>query len=590
MKISAPPRERLFGALFIAAAIVYLIPFVSRGWIAHDEGMLGQSAERVLQGALPHVDYEETYTGGLSWLYAAVFRVAGIDLVNVRWTLFIGAIAAICLIYAITRRYLRPANAAIATWIAVLWSFPNYFAGLPSWWLLICALVSLWALLRHSETEKWRYLASAGLAAGIAITIKQTGLYLLAAVVLSALYSGRRHAELARTALWEKAARWALAAGAITSAAVILAPRVFAAEGFYLLMPVVGCALVVLVSGEREHGHQGRSPLMLVSIAVLAAAVPLAFFVIPYVSRHGLAQLVHGALLLPRQRVALINRPMLDVFTAIPLSLPLLGLAYLEFRSRNRRRSVALMLATWFAALILPIYALWSLKGYQIVWQFARAAAALLPAVVACQLLSGRVQDRRKSSALFAAASILAWISINQFPYAGPVYFCYTAPLAVITAIASFDSETTIRRGALRPWTLLLLMFALLSANRVYLGWLGVPAGPPEEEVFSWSRAPERSDARLELGRAHLNVGADDARVYGRLVSSIRAHLNGGQLVAGPDCPEVYFLAGLMNPSGRLYDTFSNRANDDPGPWLTTTTWAFNHGPGSSFERLENVS
>jgi hypothetical protein len=273
---------------------------------------------------------------------------------------------------------------------------------------------------------------------------------------------------------------------------------------------------------------------------------------------------------------------MLDVFTAIPLSLPLLGLAYLEFRSRGRQRSVALTLATWLAALVLPIYALWSVKGYQIVWQFARAAAALLPVVVACQLVSGRVQDRRKSRALFAAASILAWISINQFPYAGPVYFCYTAPLAVITAIAALDAEATIRRGTLRPWTLLVLMFALLNANRVYLGWLGVPAGPPEEEVFSWSRAPERSDARMGLARAHLNVGADDASVYGRLVSSIRAHLNGGQLVAGPDCPEVYFLAGLMNPSGRLYDTFTNRANDDPGPWLKAQVVVVNHVVGPS--------
>ena len=34
----------------------YLLPFVDRGWIAHDDGMLGQMAERVLAGEIPHRD------------------------------------------------------------------------------------------------------------------------------------------------------------------------------------------------------------------------------------------------------------------------------------------------------------------------------------------------------------------------------------------------------------------------------------------------------------------------------------------------------------------------------------------------------
>jgi hypothetical protein len=582
MKAAASTRERVLGAVMIVAAIAYLIPSVPRGWIPHDEGMLGQSAERVLHGDLPHVDYEEMYTGGLSWLYAAVFRVAGVDLVNVRWALFIGASLAICLIYAITRRYLRPASAALATWVALLWSFPNYFAGLPSWWLLICALFSLWALIRYAETERWWYIAGAGLAAGLAIAVKQTGLYLLVAVTLSLLYGGRREGASPQTTTWEKMARWALTVSAITFAGLILAPRAFAAEGLYLLAPVVACASALILSVEREHRGGGRSPLLLTSIALLAAALPLACLVMPYVIRQGLWDLAHGALLLPRKRIALVSRPMLDVFTAVPLSLPLLGLAYLEFRSRDRQRSVALTLATWAAAIALPIYALWSIKSYQLVWQFARAAAALLPVAVACQLVRGSVRDPLKRTLLFASASILAWISLNQFPYAGPVYFCYTAPLAVITAIALIDGQAAIRARAMRPLALLLLMFAFFGAHRTYLGWLGVSPAPPEEEVFSWSRTPERADTQLELPRAHLNVSAEDADVYGRLVSSIRAHLDGGQLVAGPDCPEVYFLAGLKNPSGRLYDTFTNRANDDADSWLKAQVIVVNHVVGPS--------
>src|SRR4051812_31709263 len=43
---------------------------LTRGWIPHDDGALAQSAERVLQGQLPHRDFDELYTGGLTFLNA----------------------------------------------------------------------------------------------------------------------------------------------------------------------------------------------------------------------------------------------------------------------------------------------------------------------------------------------------------------------------------------------------------------------------------------------------------------------------------------------------------------------------------------
>src|SRR5262249_23686712 len=156
--VPASRAHRTLGALMLVAALAYMIPFVPRGWIPHDEGMLGQSADRVLHGGIPHIDYEEPYTGGLSWVYAGVFKIAGVDLLNVRLFLFVGASAAVWLLYVILRRYLNPIGAAFATWVALSWSFPNYFAGLPSWWLLICALACVWTVIRYAETCRWRFL------------------------------------------------------------------------------------------------------------------------------------------------------------------------------------------------------------------------------------------------------------------------------------------------------------------------------------------------------------------------------------------------------------------------------------------------
>src|SRR5690348_10746669 len=87
--------KRVVAGLLLVLGAVYLLPFVTKGWVPLDEGMIGQAAERVLIGQLPHVDYEEPYTGALSYFYAAVFKLTTIDLANLRWTVFLAALVAL---------------------------------------------------------------------------------------------------------------------------------------------------------------------------------------------------------------------------------------------------------------------------------------------------------------------------------------------------------------------------------------------------------------------------------------------------------------------------------------------------------------
>ena len=51
----APLPTRLLAVVLVLGALVYLSRFVPRGWVPHDEGLIAQSAERVLRGATPHV-------------------------------------------------------------------------------------------------------------------------------------------------------------------------------------------------------------------------------------------------------------------------------------------------------------------------------------------------------------------------------------------------------------------------------------------------------------------------------------------------------------------------------------------------------
>ena len=162
----------------------YAFPFVDRGWIAHDDGTLAQSAERVLKGELPHRDYDEAYTGGLTAFHALAFEVLGTSLRSLRYAFLLAFLAFVPLVFAIARRALSPWLAAAVTFTCVAWTVPNYFASMPSWYNLFLAALGAWALLRHIESGRLSWVFLAGIAAGLSVLVKIIGLYDVAAVLL----------------------------------------------------------------------------------------------------------------------------------------------------------------------------------------------------------------------------------------------------------------------------------------------------------------------------------------------------------------------------------------------------------------------
>src|SRR6266496_2377563 len=75
-----------------AISASYMATHLKRGWVPHDEGTLGLSAERVLNGGLPHRDFDD-YTGGLTFVHALAFREFGINSASMRIVLFVFFVA-----------------------------------------------------------------------------------------------------------------------------------------------------------------------------------------------------------------------------------------------------------------------------------------------------------------------------------------------------------------------------------------------------------------------------------------------------------------------------------------------------------------
>src|SRR3970040_2369984 len=62
----------------------------------------------------------------------------------------------------------------------------------------------------------------------------------------------------------------------------------------------------------------------------------------------------------------------------------------------------------------------------------------------------------------------------------------------------------------------------------------------------------------LALERGGIVVSREDSAAYARLIASIRRHAAGEWIYVWHDAPQLYFLSGMRNPTGTMYETFDD--------------------------------
>jgi hypothetical protein len=538
----------------------YLGLRADRGWIPHDEGLLGQTAERVLAGELPHRDFDDTYTGGLALLHAAAFRVLGVELRSLRLVLLLFCCAFIPVVYWIAARETPPLVAGLVTLVCVAWSVPNYFAGLPSWYNLFFATFGTAALLRHVETGRRRWLFVAGLCGGCAIVVKTIGLYFVAAALLYLLY--REQLLQPPRAGDDRARPGGLAAVTVpaviafvaaTSVLVSLAGGLMAVVQF-VVAPAALCG--VLAWSELRAGGRGV-PARLRELAgtvlpfAAGVALPCALFAAPYVVTGNAGALLHGVFVLPQQRFefAVFSLPPLWTLLAV---LPLALLLFVPLRARAEPTLLAIVAVLFVVAAAFG----WEEHVYATMWHSARSAVVagtLAGAAVLVAAARSATLSVERRLALFVVLASAALVNLVQFPYAFGIYLCYAAPLIVLAIVyvvaASPAASARVHVGIL----LVYLVFAVAWVNRGFIRDIGGRFTVIEQST------------RLDGTRAGLRVSAPEADLYRRLVAVIQAHSADGDFIyATPDCPQVYFLAARRNPTRTFYDFFDADYGADP--------------------------
>ena len=548
----ASAASRAVPVIALVAGAVFVALELNHGWVPLDDGTLAQSAQRVLDGELPHRDFAELYTGGLSFLNAGVFWLAGDNLFWLRVPMFLLFLAYLPCVYLIARRFASPAVATLAGLFAVAWGPPVYPAAMPSWYTLFLAVIGAYFLLRHHESGSRGWLFAAGLVGGLSLSFKITGVwYVLAVVVYLVFRAGERRAAKGRHE--DRAAPVStvvfVAAPAVAALFVgaVLAEKLGASEAVNLLLPIVGvCTLTVWESlRARRHAAGSLAPFCRsLLLFLVGVALPLAVLAAPYVLTGSLGNLYTGLFVTPRGRLESgyygTTAPAAVVFAMTVV------VVLLVIRKNTRwARSVDVVTAAVLGGLFLLSVA--TLAGYLTMWYTTTSllpVGVILGAVLLARRRPAGAAPSAGESYLFLLLALAAFMALVQFPFGAPVYFCFVAPLAVLAWLAMFR-HTSLRAAAGRVFPVALLAgivgFGFVVNHSVLYRDGTRPDGNPQTVV-------------LDRDRAWIRVSPSQRDVYVEVTALLRTHASGSYLYAGPDTPELYALTGLRNPTRSLFD------------------------------------
>jgi len=267
--------------------------------------------------------------------------------------------------------------------------------------------------------------------------------------------------------------------------------------------------------------------------------LPVGSWLVWYWSEGALSALYEGLVVLPQRRLeyaaaAFPGPAHLLISGALGAIFCFGGSIVGRSSSAGITRSNVRWLAVVSSGLLLAIGCL-SDRGRLVCFHAVRNLAPFVAgALLLAAASAGSVIARSRT---FAVCSLLVMGAQVQFPLPLDSYFLYVVPLVFLGASLLFCSASTSRDSVLRPrgmgrmLAITLCLFAFLELKSV------VPLGPV-------TGAPQSvSGIKMNLDRCGLTVERSLGEVYGRLIGEIHSRTESGEaILAGPDCPEVYFF------------------------------------------------
>jgi hypothetical protein len=555
------PFGRLVFLVVFALSALYMAHELKRGWIPSDDGVLAESAEQVLHGALPHRDYHELYTGLLSYVNAAAFRVLGTNIGSMRYVMFLFFLPWVSAFYYSASKFVSAAPAAATTLLAVVWALPNCATPMPSWYNLFFATFGLAAILRYIDVEKKRWLFNAGLCGGISFLFKMTGLYFVAAVLFFLAFREQTSEDSKPTQRSSLVLyRIFLPASVVLYEALLFAllrPQANRATYLYFWVPNLAIGATIVWYEFRSVRSRGSPFIFLFRESALFGvgfALPIVMFLSPYLWTRSLSPAAADFLIQPVQmiRAGSLKPPEHWFLEGIAVNLILIGGARLTSKKTRLALWEQILLVGMPVALLVAATLILAQRTrifYQLAWSTVWVLAPLVVVLGAGMLVRRKMMDRlepARQQRLFIAFSLASSCSLIQFPFTDTIYYCYVAPLVFLAATALLSMMERPPRFGISGMVCFCLLYAVFELTPGFVTHLGVEYAPDTQTV---RLVPVRGGG--------LKVTPATAQEYERLDNLIRQHARGEYILAAPNCPQVYFLSNLRPPT-RDFSAFSD--------------------------------
>jgi len=552
------------GLLAVTCSAFYVAAHLQTGWYPYDDGQLGQAAERVLNGELPHRDFDEMYSGGLTYVNALSFHLFGVRSESMRWMMMFFFVPFSISVFAIARRACPAWAAGLVTFFCATITLPVYSAAMPSWYNLFFFTFGIYFLIRFIESEHKHWIICAGLAAGISMIFKVTGVYFLAAAMLFMVFheqsKSEQHATRPARFLWiyDAFVVGCLLIFASLSSKLVL-PNSLLPSFVHFCFPVFGvAAFLVFKQFKHRFGNPSSRFYQLLSLQlplIAGCAVPVLAWIVFYLNAGAVDSLYQGMIVQPQQRLASASTRFPDLGWLI-LPIILIGVFTIGFWDKKdwvKKNAPIVTLAIGIFIFLIAIR--WEQKeAFMATFFSLRNLGPFVPLVaIGILLWNGRKGKSNDDSILFLLLAASSVGGLIQFPFASDMYFFYFAPIVALCVVMISKIQRPSARLVHCATLGVAILFSVFHLN----------SHVPNANITGTHRAFVKES--VGLPRCSLTVSGNMANMYRQAVAEIKKHAGNSEYIyAGPDFPEAYFLSGRKNPTTVFYDFFQPEFQQNP--------------------------
>ena len=496
------------------------------------------SAKRILQGEMPHRDFNELYTGLLSYVHAGTHTVLGSSMKSLRVLLAVSSLGALSVLYFLFLHFVSAPLAVIFSLAALVWGPSFYFAPLPSWYFSFCCIFSVFFMFRYMESSEKKYLFYSGLICGISCLIKISGLFALAAHLLFLALDPQGRSPSSKT----YRTAFVLFGLALFSALVfiLLKPHLHFYSFLHFLLPTTLTVFLIMYRELKAPPSKLKPLLLQVACLLSGFLVPVLGFGAYFYTHGALKSLVYGVFIIPMSRLSgAAFFPEADILGTLCLVAFFLLLLKLSTHFRSEKTlllpfsTACLALALIYSKDLFAVPVLDRAKLSFVLPTLLKYATLSFIFFRSLSLLKLKSLEERKQGFLLLLITLCLLLS---YPFSHIAYFIYIAPLALLAFASIF-----IRADVLQQRLVASLICVALLVQISPLNW--------PQRLWPSIRTPllqklQLNTSTLAAPHGHLRVLKSDTEVYNQLTERVHALGREKKVYAFPDSPEVYFLLG----------------------------------------------